>query len=73
MKTTSYKCDRCGAVLGENGESIIRTSFCTEDKIMHRIKLFNKWKTENPQPIVYELCYECRESLERWLNNENAG
>lgn len=22
---------------------------------------------------IYELCHECRESLERWLNNENAG
>ena len=72
MKTTSYKCDRCGAALGEDGEALEINRFCSHDRIIRRIKFISTEKVIPLNPIVYELCEPCRESLERWLNNENA-
>ena len=67
MKRTTYKCDRCGADLGEEGIATIRQRFVTEECYAHRFKFWNKWKTNEPSVITWELCEPCRESLDRWI------
>lgn len=66
-KTTTYRCDRCGAQLGEDSAALERTRFCTQERIIHRFKFFRNWKGENREPVVYELCEGCRDSLDEWL------
>ena len=73
MKITSYKCDRCGAELGKCGAAVERSKFVTQEFVFYRIRFFSNWKDDIRQAIDYELCESCRESLERWLNDENAG
>lgn len=73
MKITTYKCDRCGAELGEWGAAVERTKFVTQEFVFYRMRFFGNWNDDIRQAIDYELCEQCRESLERWLNNENAG
>ena len=72
MKTTSYKCDRCGAALGEDGVALEKNRFCFNDRIIRRIKFIRTGKEDTMRTVIFELCEPCRESLERWLNNENA-
>lgn len=69
MKQTLYRCDRCGAHLGEDGVALERNRFCTQQLIHYRFKFFKNWKSDNARPIVYELCEECRDRLEVWINN----
>lgn len=38
---------------------------------MNRMRFFKNWNDDTCQAIDYELCEQCRDSLERWLNNEN--
>ena len=72
MKTTTYKCDRCGAELGDCGAAVERSKFVTQELVFYRIRFFSNWKDDIRQAIDYELCESCRKSLERWLNNENS-
>lgn len=73
MKTTTYKCDRCGAELGECGAAVERAKFVTQEIVLYRMRFFKNWKDDICQAVDYELCESCRESLERWLSDENAG
>lgn len=72
MKSTSYKCDRCGACLGEDSAAIDRFRFGVHMRISYKLLCADKWRCPDGwKPIAYELCEKCRESLEEWLN-ENA-
>lgn len=74
MKNTTYLCDRCGTELGDDGTALESRRFCTRERIIYEVRYFGDWKKRDTCeiPITYELCTKCRESLERWLNNENA-
>lgn len=67
MKYTKFLCDRCGKRLGEEGAALEKTRFCTQKLIFHRLKFFKDWKKDVREPVVYELCESCRESLDKWL------
>lgn len=74
MKTTSYRCDRCGAELGEHTGALERKRFVTVEWVHYSLRFFSDWKGHDREfPTTYDLCHDCRESLERWLNNgQNA-
>lgn len=67
MKKTTYKCDRCGAELGEDSTALRQQRFVTEGRYSYRFKFFCKWQTCEPEVISWELCERCRESLDRWI------
>jgi hypothetical protein len=67
MKKTTYKCDRCGAELGEDSTALRQQRFVTEGRYSYRLKFFYKWQTCEPEVISWELCECCRESLDRWI------
>lgn len=67
MKKTTYKCDRCGAELGEDGVAIEHLRFGTQERVSHRFKFWGSWKTKERELISWELCECCRESLDRWI------
>lgn len=69
MKKTIFKCDRCGAELGEESTALLRQRIATEERFSHRFKFFGKWKTSDPELIVWELCEACRESLDDWIES----
>lgn len=71
MKHITYECDRCGVVL-EGGVAKKMRNIFTATEIRYKLRFFRKWKNEDPLIVEHELCDECRESFERWLNNENA-
>lgn len=71
MKHITYECDRCGCSLDEGAARSTR-NIATKTEIRYKLRFFRKWKNEEPLITEHELCDECRESLERWLNNENA-
>lgn len=69
MKHITYECDRCGCELDEGAARSTRNfATCTETR--YKLRFFRKWKNEEPLFAEHELCEKCRESLERWLNNE---
>ena len=68
MKKTTYKCDRCGAELGEDCTALEQQRFSTHERIAYRLRFFGgKWKDRSGGLIVWELCTSCRESLDDWL------
>lgn len=67
MKRTTYKCDRCGAELGEESVALMQRRFATEHRYSYRLRFWKKWKTCEPEMISWELCESCRESLDRWI------
>ncbi len=69
MKKTTYKCDRCGASLGEHGEALRRTRFCTQTIEIYKFKFFSNWKSKDLNPIVYDLCEDCRNALDIWIGD----
>lgn len=71
MKHITYECDRCGTALDE-GAAVSRRNFAIKTETRYKIAFFNRWNNEEPLFVEHELCEKCRESLERWLNNENA-
>ena len=73
IESVRYECDRCGAELPESYILRERLSLFCKQEIRNISICF--WKNRDifdAQACTYELCDKCRESLERWLNNENA-
>lgn len=70
MKETTYKCDRCGAPLGEDGAAIDENRIMTQAKIFYKIKFLPMKREKYTEPIIYELCKSCRESLDEWLEGK---
>lgn len=70
MTITTFKCDRCGAELGENSSALERQRLLTVENVHYSISFIKRWRHwEREYPTKYELCESCRESLERWLEN----
>lgn len=75
--TTQFFCDRCGAEM-ENGytsEYSRRLRRIRFERIPTRIQFFKQWKPQRYEPITteYELCNECRASLDQWLEAPKEG
>lgn len=69
--TIQFFCDRCGAEIdfGHTTEFSRRLRRIRFERIPTRIQFYKKWKPQQYEPMVseYELCNECRASLEQWL------
>lgn len=73
IESVRYECDRCGAELPESYIRRERLSlFCKQEIRNIRICFWKNWDIFDAQACTYELCDKCRESLERWLNDENT-
>lgn len=68
MKTTSYRCDRCGADLGEGACTVIDHNMFRTRTVYYEFAFWRKNPKTQEDFVVYELCQKCRDSLERWLN-----
>ena len=44
MKITSYKCDRCGAALGEDGVALEKTGFASTIGLLDALSLSGREK-----------------------------
>ena len=66
MKHITYECDRCGCDLGDGAARTMR-KFVTLTETRYKLRFFSKWKSEEPLVAEHDLCENCRESLERWL------
>lgn len=73
IESVRYECDRCGAQLPKDYIRRERLSlFCKQEIRNIYICFWKNWNGHEAQSCTYDLCYKCRESLERWLNNENT-
>jgi len=71
MMEITYKCDRCEQNLDKGAASSNR-NFAVVTETRYKLRFFKAWRNVDPLFIEHELCEKCRESLERWLNNENT-
>ena len=69
MKKETYHCDRCQAEL-EYGYAPNVKQFATETQLRTRLKFFKSWASDSPLHITYDLCWKCRESLDKWLEGK---
>lgn len=73
IESVRYECDRCGAELPKNYIRRERLSLFRKQEIRNiYICFWKNWNDYEAQSCTYDLCNKCRESLERWLNNENT-
>ena len=70
MKKETYVCDRCGADLGDGYSQPCVKQFATETQLRNRIKFFGRWNEDSPILTTYDLCKNCRESLDKWMEGE---
>ena len=72
MKQTTYKCDRCCAPLGEDGAANVENTFTTQAKIAYKLRFLPRHMEKYTEPIVWDLCESCRESLDDWLEGKRC-
>lgn len=70
MKQIEYKCDRCGAALGEDSAALEENRLVTQSKTTYKIQFLPKKREKYSPAITWDLCESCRESLDRWLEGE---
>ena len=71
MKKIEYKCDRCGAALGEDSAALEKNRLVTWSKTTYKIVFLPKEREKYSLAITWDLCECCRESLDEWMEGKS--